>query len=107
MELGERTAKIEGKQGERNNFVLSSNEVEPSKIQQLSELGISKQRASEYEQLVKPENRPIVERFVRNLTKRAAAVSARKRGAWGKIPGAGLSEICKPCEYTNRHLSEI
>lgn len=64
MELGERTAKMEGKQGERNDLVRSLDEVKPSKIQQLSELGISKQRASEYEQLVKPENRPIVERYI-------------------------------------------
>lgn len=62
MELGERTAKMEKTRG--NRYTVERPSVGTSKAQQLLELGISTQRASEYEQLVKPENRPIVERYI-------------------------------------------
>ena len=64
MELGERTAKMEKAQGERNDLEHSNDIVTKSKEHQLADIGISKMQASRFEQLVKPENRPIVERYL-------------------------------------------
>lgn len=64
MELGERTAGMEKKPGERTDLVQSTDEVNQTKVQQLSDLGISKQRASEYERLIDKDNKPIVERYL-------------------------------------------
>lgn len=61
MELGERTIKMEKSNKWKTSFPDTR---ELTKANRLSELGISTQRASEYEQLVKPENRPIVERYI-------------------------------------------
>lgn len=61
MELGERTAKME----KANKWKTSNpNSRDLTKAEHLSSLGISSQRASEYENLVKPENKPIVERYL-------------------------------------------
>ena len=65
MELGERTARMEQAQGQRTDLVQGMDEVNRTKTQQLSNLGIQRQRASEYEQLVKPENKPIVEQYIK------------------------------------------
>lgn len=43
----------------RNNDVTN---VQTKKKQQLEDIGVSKMQASRYEQLIKPENRPIVEK---------------------------------------------
>lgn len=64
MELGERTAKMEKAQGERNDLEHSNDIVTKSKEHQLADIGMSKMQASRFEQLVKPENRPIVERYL-------------------------------------------
>lgn len=67
MELGERTAKMGKASHDRGNQYTGGKVRSPDlgKSEKLSELGISKQRASEYEQLVKPENRPIVEHYLK------------------------------------------
>ena len=64
MELGERTAKMESARGRDKNTGTYVRALDIGKTEKLSELGLSRQRASEYEQLVKPENRPIVERYI-------------------------------------------
>ena len=62
MELGERTAKMEKSETAKSKVYES--EARTYKKDQLHSIGLSKQRASEYEQLVKPENRPIVEHYL-------------------------------------------
>lgn len=88
IELGERTSKMETKSGQRNDLVRRSDEVK-SKSEQLSDLGLSKQRASEYEQLAKSENRPIVEHYLEK-TEKAGEVptsnGALKEIAMRKMP---------------------
>lgn len=62
MELGERTAGIE----KSNKWETSNpNCRKLTKAEKLKELGVSSQRASEYEQLAKPENRQVVERYLK------------------------------------------
>lgn len=62
MELGERTAKME----KSNKWKISNpNNRDLTKAEHLSSLGLSSQRASEYEKLVKPENKLIVEQYLK------------------------------------------
>ena len=64
MELGERTAKMEKAQGFAS--IIRDNGVTnvQTKEQQLADIGMNRKQASRFEQLVKPENRPIVERYL-------------------------------------------
>ena len=58
MELGERTARMVKAKNQYDNAYDS--EVTSTKGQQLADIGMNRKQASRYEQLIKPENRPIV-----------------------------------------------
>lgn len=62
MELGERTAKMEQAQGQRTDKLISSKET--SKKSQLQKINMTEKQAWQNEQLIKPENKPIVERYI-------------------------------------------
>ena len=62
MELGERTAMMTTARGQRTDKLGYAEK--PSKKQQLSELNLTKEQAWQNEQLIKPENRPIVEKYL-------------------------------------------
>ena len=86
MELGERTAKME----KANKWKTSNpNSRDLTKAEHLSALGISSQRASEYEQLVKPENRPIVEHYLEK-----AETNQEVPTMAGALKEIKASEIC-------------
>ena len=63
MELGERTAKIESASGTRKDLVSHRNEV--TKTEEVKKLGLTRKQAWQNEQLVKPENKPIVEHYLK------------------------------------------
>lgn len=63
MELGERTAKMEQAKGQRTDKLGYT--TKPSKKKQLSAINLTKEQAWQNEQLVKPENKPIVEHYLK------------------------------------------
>ena len=63
MELGERTSKIEQASGMRTDLVPHGNKV--TKTDEITKLGLSRKQAWQNEQLVKPENKPIVEHYLK------------------------------------------
>lgn len=65
MELGERTAGMKkNTEYHGNQYSGEVRSSDNTKTKQLSDLGISKQRASEYERLIDKDNKPIVERYL-------------------------------------------
>lgn len=63
MELGERTAKMEQASGARKDLVSHQNEV--TKTEEVKKLGLTRKQAWQNEQLVKPENKSIVEHYLK------------------------------------------
>jgi len=69
MELGERTARMEkGSGGDRKSSDFKSyheETFENTKKSQLSDIGLTRKQAWQNEQLIKPENKPIVEQYIK------------------------------------------
>ena len=68
MELGERTAKIETASHDRGNQFTGGKVPHgnlATKEKKVKELGLTKKQAWQNEQLVKPENKPIVEHYLK------------------------------------------
>ena len=90
MELGERTAKMESASGARKDLVSHRNEV--TKTEKVKKLGLTRKQAWQNEQLIKPENRAIVEKYLLTLirireNKATYSLRWRKRqpaGVWQK-----------------------
>lgn len=90
MELGERTAKMEkSKEFHGNRYSSDVRSSDNTKNKQLADIGLSRQRASEYEQLVKPENKPIVEHYLKKTEEKKeipTSSGALREIALRKIP---------------------
>lgn len=87
MELGERTAKMETSQGKRSDKPISTKET--SKKEQLHKMNLTQKQAWQNEQLVKPENKPIVEHYLKKAEERKeipTSSGALREIALRKIP---------------------
>lgn len=87
MELGERTAQIESASGARKDLVSHQNEV--TKTDEVKKLGLTRKQAWQNEQLVKPENKPIVEHYLKKAEERKetpTSSGALREIALRKIP---------------------
>lgn len=87
MELGERTAKMDTAQGKRSDKPVSTKET--SKKEQLHAMKMTQKQAWQNEQLVKPENRPIVEHYLEK-----AETNQEVPTMAGALKEIKASEIC-------------
>lgn len=92
MELGERTAKIETASHDRGNQFTGGKVPHgnlATKENKVKELGLTKKQAWQNEQLVKPENKPIVEHYLKKAEEKKevpTSSGALREIAMRKIP---------------------